>query len=101
MRNPFTTDRSTPVDSQILAILDEMEVVGVHDEKYPKLMDHLKQLNEMKTKTRRPPVSADTVALCLSNLAGILIIVIYEQKHVLTSKGFTERIRPKGFTNTP
>jgi hypothetical protein len=33
--------------------------------------------------------------MILGNLMGILVIVAYEQKHVMTSKGFSQLIRPK------
>lgn len=89
-------DEPTPVDDQIDAVIKEMDVKGVNSEEYPKLMSYLERLNKLKTITRRPPVSRDTVALIAGNLLGILLIVAYEQKHVMTSKGFSQIIRPKG-----
>jgi len=46
-------------------------------------------------KEHREPISRDTIALIAGNLMGILLIVAYEQKHVITSKGFGQVIRPK------
>lgn len=85
-------DRTSPVDIEIDAVLLEMKKLGVSHEKYPALIQHLKQLQEMKTKNLRPRVSLDTVLVVAGNLLGILIIVAYEEKHTLTSKGFAERI---------
>lgn len=92
----FTNDQSNSIDIEIDAVSAKMQEVGVTDEKYPELLKHLKKLNEMKTQTRRPPVSKDTVIMALTNLAGILVIVAYEQKHVFTSKGVNQLIRLKG-----
>jgi len=85
----------TPLDEQIKAVLSEMETLGVNDPEYPKMLTYLERLTTIKANNRRNPVSYDTVALIFGNLAGILLIIVYEQKHVLTSKGFNQIIRPK------
>lgn len=92
----WTNEQTTPVDSQIDMVLDEMHRVGVSSEEYPKLMTSLERLYEIKANERRDPVSKDTLALIAGNLMGILLIVAYEQKHVMTSKGFNHLIRPRG-----
>lgn len=95
LRYFFRRDRETPVDRQIKAVLDKMQAVGVLHEEYPKLMTHLERLYELKAKERLDPVSRDTMATIAGNLIGILLIVAYEQKHVMTSRAFTQIIRPK------
>lgn len=94
-RNIFTNEMPTPLDSLIDSVLDEMHASGVNSEEYPKLMAYLERLHKVKAQERRDPVSRDTLALIGGNLLGILMIVAYEQKHVMTSKGFTQIIRPK------
>lgn len=95
LRYFFRNDMTTPVDGLIDAVLEEMQTAGVTSEEYPELMTHLERLNEIKARTRQAPVSRDTIALIFGNLMGILLIVAYEQKHVMTSKGFNQIIRPK------
>jgi len=95
LRQLLMNDENTQLDVQIDAVLDEMQRKGVLHEDYPKLMSYLERLHEVKTQQRRDPVSRDTLALIGGNLLGILLIVAYEQKHVMTSKGFTQIIRPK------
>jgi hypothetical protein len=95
LRHIFEKEKATPVDALIDAVLEEMHQVGVQADEYPKLMAYLERLHEVKAKQRRDPVSRDTLALIGGNLLGILLIVAYEQKHVMTSKGFTQIIRPK------
>lgn len=95
LSNLFRIDETTPIDDQIKAILDEMQEIGVYSDDYPTMMTYLQQLNEIKAKGRRDRISRDTFAIVGGNLLGILLIVAYEQKHVMTSKGFSQLIRPK------
>jgi hypothetical protein len=89
------TEKTIPIEKQIDAVLEEMTTVGVKSDEYPKLMSNLERLNDIKAKERREPLTYDTIALIAGNLMGILLIVAYEQKHVMTSKGFGQIIRPK------
>jgi len=91
----FRNDTTEPIDGQIEAILNEMRTAGVNSDQYSELITKLERLNDIKTKARLDPVSRDTIALIFGNLMGILLIVAYEQKHVMTSKGFSQIIRPK------
>ena len=75
------------LDEPIAELLTLMNTTGPDGEEYKTYVDYLERLNEMKTRERRTRVSPDTVAIVAGNLLGILIIVIYEQKHVLVSKG--------------
>lgn len=95
LKNFFTKDETAPIDEQINSVLREMSKKGVLSEEYQSLMTHLERLYEIKKQERTDPVSRDTIALIAGNLMGILIIVAYEQKHVLTSKGFSQILRPK------
>ncbi len=83
------------MDDQIDEILTQMGALGPSAEEYSEMLAYLERLYELKAKARREPVSRDTMALIAGNLMGILLIVAYEQKHVMTSKGFTQIIRPK------
>lgn len=90
----FNDEENDPVDDQIDAVLKSMDDEGVASEEYPKLLRHLERLHELKQKEQRKPISFDTIALIAGNLLGIIIIVAYEQKHVMTSKGLNQIIRP-------
>ncbi len=95
MHRFFRNEKTTPVDDLIESVLDEMRLVGVDSDEYPKLMTYLERLYEVKANERQSPVSRDTVALIAGNLMGILLIIAYEQKHIMSSKGFSQIIRPK------
>lgn len=90
----FTEDERKPVDDQIDAVLKEMNAKGVLHEDYPRLMGYLERLGKLKQAQKRQPISRDTILMVAGNLLGILLIVAYEQKHVMTSKGLNQIIRP-------
>lgn len=90
----FGTNEKSPLDSEIEAVLEEMRKIGVNSERYPNMLRYLKKLIEMKRSNKPSRVNPDTIALIVGNLFGILIIIIYEQKHVITTRSFTQLIRP-------
>lgn len=96
MLKNFFSEEPTAVDEQIDAVLQAMANVDPGAEEYGTLLQRLNTLNEIKTKNSRKPVSSDTIALCVTNIFGILLIVAIEQRHVVNSLGYRERIRPKG-----
>ena len=77
------------LDTQINAVLRNMSDIGLDNtEEYSKKLVYLERLHEIKAKNRPARVSGDTMAIVVGNLVGILIIVMYEQKHVLSTKAF-------------
>lgn len=91
----FGDDRiEKSVDAQIESILLEMDHQTGGSEDYLRNLGYLERLSQVKADQRKTLVSRDTIALVLGNLAGILLIIVYEQKHVMTSRGFNQLIRP-------
>lgn len=82
----FNEEPDKPIDRLIAAVLKSMEDEGVDHENYPTHLRHLERLHELKKKNKLPPVSRDTIALVVGNFLIALIIVAYEQKHVMTTK---------------
>lgn len=83
------------IDVQIKSILQEMDEQESSTEDYNRNLGYLERLSEIKTEQRRNLVSRDTIALVVGNLTGILLIIIYEQKHVMTSNGLKQLIKPR------
>lgn len=96
----FTNDQVSPIDTQIDVVTEKMLKIGVDDENYPVLLEHLAKLNEMKAKDRKTPVSRDTVAIIIGGIVQTLLIIAYENKHLLSSKGFNQILRPKSNFHT-
>jgi hypothetical protein len=86
---------TSPVETLINTVLEGMRNSGPYAVEYPAQLELLERLYKLKAQARRAPVSSDTIALVAGNLMGILLIVAYEQKHVMTSKGFGHIIKPK------
>jgi CHASE3 domain sensor protein len=72
-------------DEPIDKVLEGMRTYGVEDPEFDKLLDQLERLTRMKAEKANKPISNDTLAIVAGNLMGILIMVAYEQKHVVTS----------------
>lgn len=87
MWNPFVKKRESILDKPIDRVLSDMDTYGPDSEEYSKLMNYLESLTKMKGEEHRNRISPDTMVIVAGNILGILIIVLYEQKHVLTSKG--------------
>ena len=69
-------------------ILDELIEHAPDDADYPTLMSHLERVDSMQhTKMQR--VSPDAVVQTVGAFLSVLVIVMYEQKHVLTSKSLS------------
>jgi hypothetical protein len=95
MLNRIVKRRDSIFDEPINRVLKEMSEYGPDSEEYPKLIAHLEGLTKMKAEERRNRISPDAMAMIAGNLLGILIIVAYEQKHVITSKGLNFVIKAK------
>lgn len=79
----------TPLDDVIASAIQELKGHDADSTEYAKIVEQLVLLNTLKSEEKTQRVSKDTLALVLGNLAGIIVIVGYEQKHVLTSKALS------------
>jgi len=91
----FPRRKEHPFDDRIAATLLEMDNYDPTSTEYQLMLANVERLSEIKTKNRPSRLSPDTLALIAGNLVGIVMIVAYEQKHVMSSKANSERIRPK------
>ena len=82
------------LDEQIDKILEHMSQCDPSTEKYSGMLTDLERLIRLKKEEKINRVSPDTLAIVAGNLIGILIIVAYEQKHVVTSRGVGFVMRP-------
>lgn len=84
-RKPKVED--TQLEREMIRILDEMNTTSQHSEEYPKLLASLERINRLRTAKTSRKLTPDVVIQAVAPLFGILILVAYEQKHVITSKG--------------
>lgn len=67
-------------------LLNEMLTYGPDSQEFKDGLDRLERVHKLRQRTKLTGgVSPDTVAIVLGNLMGIVIIVGYEQKHVVAS----------------
>lgn len=95
MRKRLFKKEKTEVDELIHQLLGKMEDSDAETPEYSEMLATLERLYKIKTAERPGRVSPDTAAVIAGNLFGILMIIIYEQKHVMSSKGFGQLLRPK------
>lgn len=90
MFNSKPSTSKSGLEDAINNLLSEMAGYDAHSEAYAQMADQLVKLYELKEvdhkvdSGRRP--SADTLAIVGGNIFGIAMIVLYEQRGVLTSK---------------
>lgn len=94
-RHLFKKKEETALDVLVDDILLRMAKLDPYSEEYTELMNALERLYKLKVGEQPRRVSGDTFALIVGNLVGIVIVVAYEQKHVITSKAFAQILRPK------
>lgn len=95
MLSRFRKEVISIYDGPIEKVLNEMREQPVESEEYATAVRHLETLTKLKADTKPKRVSADTVWNVAGSLAGILAIVAYEQKHVMTTKaiGFIPKLK--------
>jgi hypothetical protein len=91
----FVKKKPSILDEPIARILTDMNTYGPDSPEFPTLVSHLEKLNRMKAEECKNRPSSDTMAIVAGNLLGILIIVAYEQKHAMVSRGLGFVIKPK------
>ncbi len=91
----FKKNEPDALDDLITAVTLEMASMKPYSDDYPEMLSYLERLTTLKGKKTRELVSSDTLAIVFGNVALALIVVAYEQKHVLTSKMFPQFVRPK------
>lgn len=84
MFNPPT--EKSGLDQAIEKVLHEMKSFSSEDDEYAKMVDQLEKLYALKDTEKPDRVSRDTLAIIAANLIGIVLIVGYESKNIVTSK---------------
>jgi hypothetical protein len=91
----FRKDEPTIYDEPINKVLASMQTYDTVDGEFITLVEHLERLTKLKAEKQKSKVDPNTMAIVVGNLAGILVIVAYEQKHVMTSKAMSFILKAK------
>lgn len=76
----------TPLEEALDRALNQLNNQAVGSKEYGEILDRVAKLHKMKEDENPKSVSKDTQAMIAANLLGILLIISYEQAHVITSK---------------
>lgn len=92
----FRKREPSKYDEPIAKTFASLKTYDTDDAEFSDAMDYLERLNKLKDAEKHlSRFSPDTIAIVLGNLFGILVIVAYEQKHVMTSKAMGFILRAK------
>lgn len=86
MIKPFGKNKEVELDNLIDALMQRMADEDESSEEYAELLARVERLHKLKTKSRERRVSPDTLAIGAFGIIQVLVIIAYEQKHVMTSK---------------
>ena len=88
------SEEPTAIDIAIAVVHASMIEYGPDEPEYEARLTYLERLTKLKTENRRPRVNPDTLVNAASGLLGVLVIVVYEQHHVMVSKavGFLPKL---------
>ena len=82
------------LDAVIEQLLAEMEP-GWDTDEYSRKANDLKVLMEVKAATKPRTISPDTIAIVGANLAGIILILIFERQYAIASKSLPFVMKPQ------
>ena len=74
------------IDCEIERVLAQLSGMQADSEQYRAAVMNLKVLYNARSCKTDSSVGADTVVMAVTNLAGILLVLNYEQVHVVSSK---------------
>lgn len=83
------TTEPSPLEKEIDSILARMSGELPDTDDYAKMADQLVKLYKLKEVDSKRKLSPDALAAVAGNLIGILVIIGYEHKNVITSKALS------------
>lgn len=83
------------LEKAIDELIDELDTVTGDSDEYTNMVENLVKLSKIASEKTHIKINPDTVLAVAGNLAGILLILNYEQINVVASKalGFVHKAR--------
>ena len=95
-------DKRSNCEKELDHLYEEIKMYNpVGDEQtYQKLLGRIETLERVKNeadrnKPRRPKIDPNTALIIAANLAGMVLIMVEEQYHPITTKAFGTLLRPR------
>lgn len=76
------------INDEIQHVLLNLEGMAVHSQEYGEAVKNLKELCEARSKKTSYIVEPEVLVIALTNILGIVIVLNFEQLHVVASKAF-------------
>ena len=80
--------RKSMLEAERNAILERMHETDPTDEMYGKLLNRFMSIDTMMSVKPVSPVSGDTMAIIGGTLAELIIVLAWEERHVIATKAF-------------
>jgi len=91
-----TEEKPNPVDTLIEKLASEMTDHDGYDDEYTKMAENMKVLCEARAvMPKADKLSADTLAVVVGNLVGIIAIMNHERAHIITTKALSFIMKPR------
>lgn len=81
------------LDEAIMRIMEEMDKIGPYSNDYPKLIGHLQRTIALRKEKKS--IDPNTFVEIGGTIVGILTILAFETKHIISAKAFGLIRRPK------
>lgn len=91
----FNRNQSPTLQGQIDDVLTEMGNHAAGTDEHDKLLGQLERLYKLRGSNKSFSVSGDAIVGALATIATTVIVLNYEQIHVVTSKAFGFIPKPK------
>ena len=89
MFKSFKSEASKELSDAIDRALRALTTCDVGSQEYSDTLSHLERLYSINIEKRKNRITPDTMVVVAGNLLGVLVIVAYEQKHILGSKALS------------
>jgi hypothetical protein len=89
----FKRDKRTTLEKEIDGVIEIMEQTNPGTEIYSIMADNLHRLYEAKGKEPKRGISPDTIVLVAGNVLVVVLILTYEQTHIITTKALSFILR--------
>lgn len=86
-------DKRNKLEKEIESVLAKMSLVEPSTDEYQSMTKNLEVLYKAKSYEKDRHISADTIAVVVGNLVGIILILYYEKADIITSKALGHILR--------
>jgi len=87
--NHSTKESRMSLDKEVERVLTQMSTMQIETKEYGTAVDNLKVLCEARGIKTHRSISTDVIVTAVANIVGIVLVLNYEQLHIITSKAIS------------